>query len=86
MVRLNYNITGSIVETCVEREPCMEHLCPKCNSIMTKCIATSTAGKFSAIKLPVKNFTKKESSQLFPFVCPICGYTEWYAEKPENLK
>jgi predicted nucleic-acid-binding Zn-ribbon protein len=64
----------------------MEHLCPKCNITMTKCIATSAAGKFSAIKLPVKSFTKKESSELFPFVCSSCGFTEWYVEKPENFK
>lgn len=64
----------------------MDHLCPKCKNILTKCIATGVVTKLSATKLPEKVFTTKESSQLFPFVCPNCGYTEWYAEKPENLK
>jgi predicted nucleic-acid-binding Zn-ribbon protein len=64
----------------------MEHLCPKCNTALTKCITTSTTGKFSAIKLSVKYFTAKESSELFPYVCSTCGYTEWYVEKPENFK
>lgn len=64
----------------------MDHLCPKCKAVLTKCIATGVVTKFSATKLPEKVFTTKETSQLFPFVCSNCGYTEWYAEKPENLK
>ena len=64
----------------------MEHSCPKCSTPMTKCTVTSAVVKFSAIKLPVRNFTTKESSPLFPFVRPACGYVEWYVETPENFK
>lgn len=64
----------------------LEHLCPKCKVVLIKCIATGVLGDFSATKLTKKINTVKESSQLFPFVCSICGYTEWYAERPEKLK
>ena len=64
----------------------MEHLCPKCSTSLTKCVATSAVGKFSAVKLPVKKFTTKESSELYPFVCSNCGYTEWYVEIPQSFK
>lgn len=36
--------------------------------------------------LAEKIFTTKETSKIFAFVCSNCGYTEWYAEKAENLK
>jgi len=64
----------------------MERKCIKCDTLLTKCIATSVIGKFSAVKLPVKNLTTKESSELHPFVCSNCGHTEWYVDKPENFK
>lgn len=64
----------------------MEYLCPKCNGVLTKCIATGGIQKFSVTKLPEKIFTNKETSVIFPFACSNCGYIEWYAEKPENLK
>ncbi|MFT8315590.1 MAG: hypothetical protein ABF633_15275 [Clostridium sp.] len=64
----------------------MEHLCSKCNSKLTKCvIKPDPLVKFMAYKFPVKPFTK-EYSELSPYVCPICGYTEWYAENPEKFK
>lgn len=64
----------------------MERKCPKCSGILIKCVATSSMGKFCAVKLPIKHFTTKESSELNPFVCLYCGYTEWYVEKPENFR
>ena len=64
----------------------MNVICPKCNTIMTKAIATSAIGKFSAIKETVIYFTTKESSQLIPHVCSKCGYTEWYVMNPEKFK
>ena len=64
----------------------MEKTCAKCNAVLTRCVATSAAGKFSAIKEPVKNFTNKESSELRPYVCADCGYTEWYVDEPEHFK
>lgn len=64
----------------------MEHTCPKCGTPLTKCVAAGAVGKFSAVKSPVRNFTTKESSPLLPFVCPACGYVEWYVETPENFK
>lgn len=64
----------------------MSYLCPKCNVALTKCIATGVISKFSATRLPEKIFPTKETSQLLPYVCPTCGYTEWYVEKPEYFK
>lgn len=64
----------------------MIHLCPKCNTLLIKCMATGVISKFSAVKLPEKVFGAKETSELFPYVCPVCGYAEWYVEKPENFK
>ena len=64
----------------------MQYLCPKCNIILTKCTVTSSLGKFSAVKLPIKHFTTKESSDIFPYVCSECGYIELYVEKPGNFK
>lgn len=64
----------------------MNFSCPKCNCILTKCIATCGIKKFSVTKLPEKIFASKETSDIFPFVCSTCGYIEWYADKPENLK
>lgn len=64
----------------------MKYLCPKCKMELTKCMVTGVVSKFSATKLPEKVFKTKESSELFPYVCPICGYTVWYADKPENLR
>mgnify|MGYP001002063024 CR=1 FL=1 len=64
----------------------MEHLCPKCKSKLTKCVArTNTMCDLAAYKFPVKPFGKGYSD-LFPYVCPVCGYTEWYVENPEKFK
>lgn len=64
----------------------MEHLCPKCKVVLTRCTVTGVVAKFSATKLPERLFSTKETSPLFPYVCSTCGYTEWYVEKPENFK
>ena len=63
----------------------MEHLCPKCNNTLAKCIVSGAESKFSAVKLPVKSYTEN-SSGLIPYVCSTCGYNEWYVEKPENFR
>jgi len=64
----------------------MEHLCQKCNNKLTKCVATTgTMFNLTAYKFPIKPFTK-ERSELFPYVCHICGYTEWYVDNPEKFK
>ena len=63
----------------------MERKCVKCDAVLTKCFATSSLGRFAAVKYPNKNFNAKESSELFPYVCSKCGYTEWYVDKPENF-
>ncbi len=62
----------------------MEHLCPKCNDRLTKSIVYGGA-TFIAVKLNDKSFTEN-SSPLIPYVCPACGYTEWYVDKPENFQ
>ena len=64
----------------------MKVACPKCNTTMTKARASGSLGKFSAIKVPVKNFISGESSPLILYVCSECGYVEWYVAKPENFK
>lgn len=64
----------------------MNYFCAKCNCKLTKCIAYGTMGHFTATKLPEKIFTTKETSNLFPYVCSNCGYTEWYVDKPERFK
>lgn len=64
----------------------MEHLCTKCNSKLVKCVGkTGTMFNLTAYKFPVKPFSK-EYSELSPYVCPVCGYTEWYAEEPKKIK
>ena len=64
----------------------MEHICPKCNNKLTKCVAkTDTMFNLTAYRFPLKTFDK-EFSELFPYVCSGCGYTEWYVEKPEKFK
>lgn len=64
----------------------MEHLCPKCSSSLVKCVAkTGTTFNLTAYKFPGKLFDKNHS-ELFPYVCPVCGYTEWYVENPEKFK
>lgn len=62
----------------------VEHLCPKCNEKLTPCIING-GDSFIAVKKNAKSFTEN-SSRLIPYVCPKCGYTEWYVEKPENFK
>jgi len=64
----------------------MEYSCSKYKWILTKCIATGGIKNFSVTKLPEKIFVSKETSDIFPFVCSTCGYIEWYADKPEDLK
>lgn len=64
----------------------MKHLCPKCSVELTKCLASGGMRKFSVTKLPEKVFSTNETSDISPFVCSACGYTEWYADKPETLK
>lgn len=64
----------------------MKYSCRKCNEVLTKCLASGGISNFSVMKLPIKVFSTKETSRIFPFVCSNCGYIEWYAEKSENLK
>lgn len=64
----------------------MNHSCPKCNEVLTKCLASGGIKNFTVVKLPEKIFSTKETSTISPFVCSNCGYTEWYADQPENIK
>lgn len=67
----------------------MEHFCPKCSNIaLTRCIAP-TIGKtvLSIYKPPIKlRASQNQVDKAIPFVCPNCGYVEWYVENPENFK
>jgi hypothetical protein len=56
----------------------MDKKCVKCDAVLVRCAATSAAVAFMAVKEPVRYFTTKESSELHPYVCTQCGYTEWF--------
>jgi|GEM_PF-3715763 len=56
----------------------MDKKCVKCGEGLVSCGATSTVGKFSAYKIydgKMKALTQT-NSELQPFVCSNCGYTE----------
>ena len=63
----------------------MEKKCTQCATVLTKSKATSALGVFSAMKEPVKYFTKEESSELHPYVCSNCGLTQWYVDEPQKF-
>lgn len=65
----------------------MECICPKCNGKLIKCVAPVGIGfNLNACKFPLKNPLTKIRSEIFPYVCFECGYTEWYVEDFKKLK
>ncbi|MHC1682894.1 MAG: hypothetical protein AB6733_08095 [Clostridiaceae bacterium] len=68
----------------------MNHICPKCNVLMTKANLDS-AGPFFVYKNSDKKVgffgaKKEDLSSMNPFVCPECGLVELYVEEPEKFK
>lgn len=64
----------------------MEPLCPKCNKKLVKCIVPiNNVNLLQAYKPPHKVLNKNRTN-INAFICPNCGYVEWYAENPEVLK
>lgn len=62
----------------------MEHLCLKCNTEMKKAKLEVYMG-ITVRKENSKLFDHKES-KVGCYVCPTCGYIEYYAERPEIFK
>ena len=58
----------------------MNKVCVKCNENMVECNLITNVGGITV----AKGMTK--SSGLNAFVCTKCGYTEFYAKKPEKFK
>lgn len=67
----------------------MEHICPKCNVLMVEAYLDH-AGPFRIWKktdekvgfFGVKN---DKFTNINQFVCPQCGYIEFYAEEPQKF-
>jgi predicted RNA-binding Zn-ribbon protein involved in translation (DUF1610 family) len=69
----------------VERE--LEHPCPRCQAPTAAALPHDPVkGKITAFKMPVKAFAPTHKSTLTVFVCPACGYAEWYADHPEQFR
>lgn len=68
----------------------MTHLCPKCNTLMSEAILESGGpfciSKNSGKKVGFFGAKKEEISTINSFVCPDCGFIEFYAEEPKKFK
>lgn len=62
----------------------MEYKCLKCNTDLVASQITS-AVTLVISKKPLKRLGRLES-EAFPYVCPNCGYIEWYVNEPEKFK
>jgi len=68
----------------------MEHICPKCRSLMIEA-ELEHAGPFRMYKKTGKKegffgVKMNELTNINQSVCPQCGYIEFYAEDPEKFK
>jgi len=56
--------------------------CPKCNGEMVECV-------FEKFPMVVRSLSPKlfenKTTDINPYVCTSCGYTEFYGKNPENL-
>lgn len=56
--------------------------CPKCNGEMIECV-------FEKFPVVVKGRSpelfENKTTDLIPYVCGSCGYTELYGKDPQNL-
>lgn len=61
--------------------------CSKCEGSMVVCYVDQGM-KGILIKNPAgdKLFTNSKNTRVNPNVCSDCGFMEWYAEEPGNLK
>lgn len=64
----------------------MEHICVKCNAEMKKARLVSYGGSYVAIEKEHKKLFDANESSIASYVCPKCGYIEYYAEIPEIFK
>lgn len=61
--------------------------CPKCQTPMAAALPHDPVkGKITAFKMPVRAFAPGQKSTLTVFVCPTCGFAEWYADHPEQFR
>lgn len=74
MIKLLY-FRGGVILSDLKR-------CPKCNSEMAQCV-------FESIPMNVKSVCQKlyvdKTTEIMPYVCIQCGYTEFYAKYPQKL-
>lgn len=68
----------------------MEHICPKCSILMIEA-NLDHAGPFRIYKKTHKKeglfgVKTNELTNINQFVCPECGYIEFYAEEPKKFK
>jgi hypothetical protein len=65
----------------------VERQCPKCQTPMVAALPHDPMkGKITAFKEPVKVVTPTAKSTLTVYVCPSCGFAEWYADQPEQFR
>lgn len=69
----------------------MEHICPKCKTIMTEAVVDHSDSILiykKVVKKPGCSGMVKfnEMSNVNQCVCPECGYIEFYSDKPRNFK
>lgn len=62
----------------------MEHKCSKCNTNLVESRITSVVTVIVS-KKPLKRLGRLESEAI-PYVCPNCGYIDWYVNEPAKFK
>jgi predicted RNA-binding Zn-ribbon protein involved in translation (DUF1610 family) len=65
----------------------MEHVCPKCDHLLTRCSAPieGSTGPELVVE-PRKFFRRSKAAFATPYVCTNCGYIEWYVADPAKLR
>lgn len=65
----------------------VERPCPKCRTVMAAALPHDPVkGKITVFKETVKALWPGAKSTLTVFVCPACGFAEWYADQPEQFR
>ncbi|WP_368487944.1 hypothetical protein [Clostridium sp. BJN0013] len=59
--------------------------CSKCNANLVECHIEFNTFSMLVAKTPRKHLFNLKPTELFPFVCPNCGFTEWYAKDLTKL-
>ncbi|RWZ58572.1 hypothetical protein EQV77_06290 [Halobacillus fulvus] len=61
--------------------------CPKCQGERVKCyVDQGLKGLLVKNAEGDKLFGNKKNTRINPLVCTDCGWVEWYADEPQNLK